>query len=190
MFNHHQSEPVNPQLNAAVRTITHRLFPLGFDVASEAPDTLDKLNQQMASGRMTVWNGASDQTIYGDAETNYAFRAWHDWAHWRYQLPFNREGERAAAFVQIAHLARLYGDDTDVSDMAALVLADVVGQVDEFAATGDYPRNQRGFAEAVAPSLFPLADWIVQHVAGKSDKAAIKLSRSKLADDAMIDLAA
>jgi hypothetical protein len=156
-------EPVNDQLNVAVTTLAARLFPAGYDVGETAPSSLAELNDHIErTGRMLVWNGASDHTIFGGSgEMNWAFRAWHDWAHWRYQLPFNEAGERAAAFVQVAHLVRLYGDDDDVVDMAALVLTEVMGQAQHKNRAGEFPPDQRAFTLANTHRFHPLAQRLV-----------------------------
>ena len=133
---------------AACLAIAARLFPLGFDVAETAPETLEAVTASVESGRLTVYSGGSDATIWDDAEVNYAFRAWHDWTHWRYQRPF--EGETAVARQQVADLARVYGRTPDVENMGALLLCEVIGQAEYFAQHGDFPSDQAAFTFANA----------------------------------------
>ena len=67
------------QFNAAVLTICNRILPAGYDVAAVAPETYEELIAHLDAGRrMLVYSGGAEQTIYGDPEVNYAFRAWHD----------------------------------------------------------------------------------------------------------------
>lgn len=135
--------PLDAGFNVAVQTIARRLFPTGYDVAEEAPATLEQLNAHIAAtGRMLVWSGASERTIFDDAETNYAFRAWHDWCHWKGQLPFNEEGERAAYAMQLDHLRTVYGERPE---WEAILHAEVVGQFDYAAEHGHFPEDQRAF---------------------------------------------
>jgi len=170
--------PLNEEFNCAVLTIANRLFPTGYDVAEKAPETLDELNAHIAKTyRMVVWNGASHNTIYGSPEVNWAFRAWHDWCHWRYQLPFTPEGERAAAYVQIAHIVRLYGNDWDAIDYAALILAEVVGQAAFYEATGQFPEDQVAFVRTAHLTYSSLAYQLVNQLEGKSDRDAIRLAK-------------
>lgn len=174
-------DPVNPRLNAAVVTLARRLFPLGFDVLDTSPSTLEDLVASVKeTGRFPVWSGASDDTIYADREINYAFRAWHDWCHWRYALPFNAEGEREAAYVQVAHLVRLYGGEDDVIAMAALVLCEVIGQAEAYGSHGKFPDSQRAFTEANAWRWKPLAEALVKHFerTTATDRDAIRKARS------------
>lgn len=150
----HRPEPLNAALNVAVWTLANRCHPAGWDVADKAPETLEELTQEVTQrGRMTVWSGGSDGTVYADRETNWAARAWHDWAHWRYQLPFTLEGETATAFVQVAHLVDAYGDGADVVEMAALLLGEVVGQAAFYEVTGTFPPDQFAFTQRCARDL-------------------------------------
>lgn len=142
--------PLDIAFNVAVRTIASRLFPCGFDVtsdASEAPDTLDKLTAHIErTGRLLVWNGASDSTIFADPETNWAFRAWHDWTHWRYQLPFVLAGEREVAERQCADLALVYPGRPELIGWQRLIRIEVVGQASYFESKGRFPDDQYAFA--------------------------------------------
>ncbi len=147
------SAPLDRAFNVAVLHMASRLFPTGFDVAAEAPSTLEELTSHVRkTGRMLVWNGASENTIFADPEVNYAFRAWHDWQHLMYQFPFTLEGERAAAEAQIAQLSRLY-DGAALARFARLVLCEVVGQAEYKERTGDFPTDQVAFAR----------DWLATH---------------------------
>ena len=40
-----------------------------------------------------IWPGASERTIYGAPEVNWAFRAWHDSVHLARECDFSRAGE-------------------------------------------------------------------------------------------------
>jgi hypothetical protein len=46
-------QPLDGHLNAAVTSIASRLYPHGFDVRDDAPDTFEKLKAQFATGRMS-----------------------------------------------------------------------------------------------------------------------------------------
>lgn len=97
----HSPAPLDPGLNTAIVAIASLLFPNGFDVADIAPDTYDKLKAHLDAGRrMLVWSGASDYTVFGCCEVNWAYRAWHDWCHWQGAHLFTLEGEEATANMQ------------------------------------------------------------------------------------------
>jgi len=181
-------QPVSLALNCAVVSMSRRLFPCGFDVvAQDAPETLEALTATVATGRMAVWSGASDDTIYGCPETNWAARAWHDWAHWRYQLPFTLAGEIAAAFVQVRHLAAFHGDEVETVDMAALILAEVIGQAEHLQRTGQFVTEQRAFTTRAAFAFQAMASDLVRRFAlpSASDRAALALVRTYAAGHPM-----
>ena len=143
------TQPLDRAFNAAVLHIASRLLPCGFDVGVDAPSTLEAIKGYHAkTGRIKVWNGASDKTIFGDNEVNYAFRAWHDWAHLTGNLPFTFEGECRAATVQQDHLMQLYGAGRVTPQLApwlAIINAEVVEQAAHYEATGQFARDQRAF---------------------------------------------
>jgi hypothetical protein len=143
------SAPLSIRFNVAVLAIAAKLFPAGFDVASDAPDTFEKLASHVEkTGRMLVWNGASDNTIFGDAEVNYAFRAWHDWCHLSGGCEFTPEGEMNAALIQIDHIRSVYGYTPDADNMVLLVWAEVVGQVQYHEHhDGQFPTDQMAFVK-------------------------------------------
>jgi len=142
-------QPLSRQLNIAVNQIAGRLFPCGFDVADTAPQTLEELIDHIhRTGRMLVWSGASDRTIFACPETNYAFRAWHDFHHWKRLLPFTDAGERSVCVQQVADLTELYGEGDITVSMCRVVYAEVVGQLIHKREFGAFPNDQRAFAEA------------------------------------------
>lgn len=146
------TKPLDIGFNVAVRHIASRLFPCGFDTTPDelfAPMTLDGLKDHIAAtGRMLVWEGASDGTIFACADTNHHFRAWHDWCHWRHDLPFDLAGERAVAEVQKSHLATLYRGNPSLARWQRLIDIEVTGQVEHYHTTGEFVADQMGFALA------------------------------------------
>lgn len=142
--------PTHQGLNVAVMHIASRLFPCGYDVSADAPDTFERLCDHLDNGgRMVVWNGASDRTVFECPEVNWAFRAWHDWHHWKGRLPFTPEGEAEACRRQIADLVRLYGDSVQTRRWALVLDAEINGQLRYAALNGDtFPTDQAAFVNA------------------------------------------
>lgn len=142
------AKPLSMHFNVAVLHIASQLFPCGFDVADKAPATYADLCEHVAkTGRIAVWSGASDQTMFGDPEVNYAFRAWHDWCHYRGAHTFTREGEAAVAEMQKQHVRTLYGRDAEL--FCALIDCEVMGQREYADAhDGQFPDDQMAFARA------------------------------------------
>jgi len=137
------------QFNAAVLSTAHRLFPCGFLVVEEAPQTYEELIAHLdAHQSMLIWSGGSEKTIYGDPEVNYAFRAWHRWCHWRGRHDFSFEGEYAAYQTQAGHLVTLYGDCPRTHWWHSILYAEIIGQHEYRDVHGHFPDDQRAFVEA------------------------------------------
>ena len=143
-----QALPLDRGFNVAVNHIASRLFPRGFDVAADAPETFEALKAHVAeTRRMKVWNGASERTIFADPETNYAFRAWHDWCHLAGGFEFTPEGEAAAVALQQEHIRTLYGETEQAKYWVRILDAEVNGQLQYAAEHGDFPADQFSFVK-------------------------------------------
>lgn len=143
--------PHSTALNAAVLHMASRTCPTGYDVGADAPDSFPKLLAHFwKTGRIKVWDGASDDTLYADREVNYAFRAWHDWAHVVEWATFDVSGEQRACARQLSDLRAVYGDSPMVREWCALLDADCVGQILYHERTGHFPSPQRPFVLAYA----------------------------------------
>ena len=141
--------PLDPELNAAILKISLRLFPDGFDVSDDAPDTYEKLKAHLDTGkRLVVYGGGSQHTIYADPAVNYAFRAWHDWSHWTGQHDLTFQGEIAVCADQRRHLIEVFGNTPQIDRWAAIINAEIIGQATYFEDHKRFPVDQRGFVEA------------------------------------------
>ncbi len=154
--------PLDIGYNIAVRSIARRLFPTGYDTTDnegDAPTSLSELNTviQGGAGRMVVWSGACENTIFDCPETNQDFRAWHDWCHWRGQFPFTLDGEKDAVAMQCDNLQTLYGYHADVSKWQLIVRADIIGTFAHREIAGAYPVNQRAWTEHILNGLEQVA---------------------------------
>ena len=149
-------QPLYQPFNDAVLLIARRLMPNGFDVYESAPDTLAGATWHYRHfGRIGIWSGASDQTIFGDPAVNHAFRAWHDWHHVNLQAEFTADGERRVLQAQQADLWRYwyFADLTpweyyEYHAARMLLDAEVAGQLAYQATHRDFPVDQRAFALA------------------------------------------
>ncbi len=120
---------LNQSFNIAVLQIVSRLFPTGFDVSANAPDSLESLTLHYErTGRICVWDGACDQTIFGDPGINHSFRAWHDSKHLFGQFAFNKEGETAVFFEQAKDIYSLFGGGTIANRFVDIVRAEIIGE--------------------------------------------------------------
>lgn len=143
-------EPINQAFNVAVLRMAGLIFPKGFDIGPDAPQSLEALREHAKkTGRMLVYNWASDDTIFGDPEVNWAFRAWHDWTHLQVNGAFDIPGEISVATRQIEDLTKVYGHGKQTDEFSKLIWAEVMGQV--FYAghhNGAFPNDQRAFYAA------------------------------------------
>ena len=123
---------------------------------SDGPQTwaeLDALNKRWLDRAhafgdcfvLPVWDGGCDSTIYPDARTNHAFRAWHDSIHLANDYSFSREHEIKVGLIhmQQARRAGLSQRDQD------MLIADTIGQVTYYYERGAYVENQAVFVAAV-----------------------------------------
>lgn len=121
---------INSELNSRIVSLAPK-----HSVSDIAPYSFETLRANC--GRLVVWAGASDHTIYGDRSVNWAFRAWHDSLHISLQADFSLAGERIVALEQ----CRLIGSDL----MAKIIMGEVVGQVEYLNKYGHFPIDQVEF---------------------------------------------
>lgn len=138
---------IDTQFNKAVLKVYNHLFPNGVHVADIAPNTLDEVNASMATGRLTVYAGNSDQTIFGDAKVNHAFRAWHDHAHWRGQYDFTQAGEYNTFLLQVIDMQELCPDFCEL--WFKLLDCEVNKQVEYYINTGQFVTDQLNFTKGI-----------------------------------------
>lgn len=146
-------QPIMPEFNQAVTYITRLLIPEGFDTTPDESlvSSLDKVTQHYEhEGRILVWSGASDNTIYQDADVNHQFRAWHDWLHIGMQATFTKAGEANVCEKhkrQIdLYLSHKYNKATRLK-MHRLLDIEINGQVAELYNTGKFVTNQYNFTK-------------------------------------------
>ena len=92
-------------------------------------------------GALPVYKGGSEKTIYGKAETNHKFRAWHDMIHLENNLSFSYDDEMKVAKIHAQQL-RDIGAPTWVINA---VYCDVAGQVIYYYHHKQYVDNQKQF---------------------------------------------
>lgn len=142
------NQPLSRGFNVAVNTVARRLLPCGFDVAADSPTTHKALvSHYRATGRVLVWSGASEKTVFACRETNYAFRAWHDSKHILFGLPFTMEGEATVMRLQQRDIHALY-DGTRADLFCAILEGEIIGQGEYNVIRGGYPVNQLAFVAA------------------------------------------
>lgn len=141
--------PLDRGLNVAVMHIAGRYNPCGFDVSAEAPATFPELKQHVSQcGRLTVWNGNSEDTVFDDAEVNWHFRAWHDAVHLAIGADFSLLGEYRCYQRQWQDIVTLYGESPRTHRWRDILYAEIMGQAMYYHDRGNFPVNQRQFVES------------------------------------------
>lgn len=136
-----------------------------YSVAAEAPATLEELNAHVAQHkRITVSNLHMSQNVFGNDEANLAFRAWHDWTHWKYQTPFTLEGERKTYEHQLVDMMKVFGGPAPTTlRWAQMLYAEVIGQTEYKEKWGVFPANQMAFDLAYLTNPQAAVDFGIYH---------------------------
>lgn len=147
-----QAQPMYEPLNAAVLEIVNILMPQGFDTTDirENCDTHEKIQEYWdETGKILVWSGGSDCTVFGEPHMNHAFRAWHDYIHITRGLAFNKAGERLAYnwhCVQLdLYLSHKFSRQHR-ENIKQLLDIEINGQVEYLERFGHFPEYPRTFA--------------------------------------------
>ena len=111
--------------------------------------TLEKHIQRFKdTGKIHVWTGESDGTIFGDATINHKFRAWHDYIHVTLGYGYDFIGESIVASIQASQLPSEWVFEKE------LVLCEVVGQAQYFMQHNEFLKDQRKFTVTYLQSPF------------------------------------
>ena len=143
-------------MSTNVDDIVHKCqeyFVGDFDITPDESlcDTLDKVTAHYErTGKILVWSGASDNTIFAKPETNHRFRAWHDWIHVVNKLPFDYAGEMKALAIHKAHVHLMWcrGSISYYDAIKIMYFAldiEIREQLNFHKDTGYFPDNQRKF---------------------------------------------
>lgn len=138
--------PMFPDFNALVMRAAF-VIPGGYEAHADAPHTLiDCLRAYRQHGKVIVWSGASERTIYGDPAVNHAFRAWHDYQHIVQRAEFDDHGERLVYHAQRLDVLALAPNPAVAAQCCRVLHCEVIGQLDHMARFGRFPTDQRRFA--------------------------------------------
>lgn len=137
--------PLCSALNRAVEHLCQQVWPQGFDVAEDAPNSFTALKAEFQErGQITVYSGNSQDTIFGNVRINHMARAWHDWAHLSLGADFSVAGETAACELQCRQLIDHLGLE-EGKRAANILQAEVIGQVAYYQRHKRYVRRQKDF---------------------------------------------
>jgi len=121
-----------------LKTETDKLNLPPIEVSEYAPETLaDVVAHYNATGKIKVWAGASEGTIWGPAAGNWLFRGWHDYCHVLSLGEFNAAGEALVCYVQKSQ--------TESSFMHKALQIEIMGQLEYQIEIGHFPVDQLQF---------------------------------------------
>lgn len=136
LMRYKKSYPFSNRLNEFIFDFLEK-EGIKYTVVDEDIPESEVLNQDPKN--LKIWSGGSENTIFGNPETNYAFRAWHDYIHITKQLDFSPLNEARVAFIQAAILPEEWLFER------YLILIEVIGQVLHHDAWGEFVPDQRLF---------------------------------------------
>lgn len=127
-------QPLSESLNRQIVALAP-----AYVVCNDAPNTWKELqrNAYDSRGRIRIYGGGSDHTIYGVNKVNYAFRAWHDNLHLQHNLSFKPDDE--------IKLAQIHADMITGDYEKQLIHADIAGQVKHWQKFNAFVDNQYRF---------------------------------------------
>ncbi len=132
--------------SCAVLAIAEQIPPVGWDIMEDPPASLAGITAHWrATGRLAIYSGHSDRTIYGAEGTNLAFRAWHDWTHIVHQCEFTAAGEFRVCEYQCELIRTLYIPSARTDYWCRIIDAEINGQGAHKAEFGQFPEDQRAF---------------------------------------------
>lgn len=138
--------PIDSEFNAIVLHLVRLHVPKGYRLTSENMDSFEQMKRMFQeSGFITVNTGFSDNTIFGSASVNWAFRAWHDSCHLALNADFSPEGERQAAALQQKQLVAAFPTHPKLKYFIDLIDIEVNGQLAHYLNTGQFPADQFQF---------------------------------------------
>ncbi|MCW3159692.1 hypothetical protein [Chryseobacterium oryctis] len=108
--------------------------------SKDIKETLDRyVKLYNETGRIRIWTGGSELTIFGSAQMNHLFRAWHEFTHIIHQSGFDFAGESIVASIQISELP------SDWILEKELIIIEILGQNQYYSKHKRFLINQRKY---------------------------------------------
>lgn len=112
-----------------------------FDQGDSLESSAEKMFEDFANGRLKIWTGASENTIFGSPEINHKFRFIHDFYHCQNKLGFTHGDELLVNYIQ----QREFRKDGPSGFDRQLLNIETAGQILYYIQNGDFPTDQRKF---------------------------------------------
>jgi hypothetical protein len=130
-------------LSQALRAHVARVNLPAYTVADVAPSNhIDLLRCYNVTGKLVIWAGCSDRTIWGGPADNWRFRAWHDLCHIKSGMCDKVDCFTANSEIELSRFQCL-----GLSDGLGLAVdIEIAGQAGHYAKTGRFVDDQIRFA--------------------------------------------
>lgn len=130
-------------LAAYLRWHTSRLSLPAYLVCDDAPsDHVSLLECYRQTGKLKIWAGASDCTVWGGAADNWLFRAWHDYCHIGSGMC-----DKVDCFTADREIELSDWQSNGCSTMLGRIVGiEIAGQASHYKRTGNFVEDQIRFA--------------------------------------------
>lgn len=111
------------------------------DFGDNIKETLRKhIERYRDTGKIHIWTGESEGTIFGDAKINHYFRAWHDYTHITHELGYDFAGESIVGSIQASELPIEWVFERE------LINIEILGQNQYYNRHKEFLKDQRQFS--------------------------------------------
>ena len=110
-----------------------------FDSSNIKQTLQNHIQRFKTTGKIFIWTGSSENSIFGSEQMNHFFRAWHDHTHITYQCGFDFAGEAMVASIQGSMLP------ADFVLEKELIMIDIVGLNEYYKIHRVFAKDQRQF---------------------------------------------
>lgn len=120
-------------------------------------------------GKLLIWRGGSDNTVFGKPHLNWYFRAWHDLVHVKYNKDFTPKGEAGTCAIQQNQLRKAFREGAlraqgfrpdnktheKLIDLCCKMLhTEIIGQNEYYQEHGEFVSDQVGFTKSYMKKTF------------------------------------
>ena len=113
------------------------------DYTDDIGGTLKKMIEiYKNTGKISIWTGCSETSIFADPKINHKFRAWHDFHHVTKNLSFDEIGEKQVCEYQKNDLPKTYIFERILLDI------EINGQIEYLLKKGNFVNNQIDFCKS------------------------------------------
>lgn len=140
-----QNGALDPAFNQAVLRMASLLMPNGYSEQPHDDKRAEDVWSRFDSGQPIVPSNNSQFNIFADPQVNVAFRAWHDWTHWKLKRTFSNVHEGHVNEKQKQDLIKVFGRNPRTLYWCKIIDAENVGQLEYKAKFGQFPHDQYAF---------------------------------------------